>query len=98
MKSLKISVIGIIIGTISSSCSDNSIDHNLCECVAVSDSLNHLSASFFNRAATEEGKDSLNRLTAYRDEICAEYITMPAASLQEAALDCDKLQFDAMKK
>ncbi|MCC5924086.1 MAG: hypothetical protein JJT77_09885 [Crocinitomicaceae bacterium] len=98
MKSLKICTIVLTINTIFSSCSNYSIDHNLCECVAVSDSLNHLSASFFNRTVTEEGRDSLSQLTAYRDEICAEYVTMPAASLQEAALDCEKLHFDAMKK
>lgn len=72
--------------------------HNLCHCVNVSDPLNHLSASFFNRTATQQGKDSLDQLTAYRDEICQEYKEMPSVKLLEAAADCEKLQLDPTNK
>lgn len=98
MKITIVSTITFLISLTFSSCSNTSIDHNLCECVAVGDSLNILSASFFNRAATEEGRDSLRLLTTYRDEVCAEYLAMPAAALQEAALDCEKLQFNTVQK
>jgi hypothetical protein len=69
-------------------------DQRLCHCVEVGELVNHLSASFFNRPYSTQGKDSLDQLLHFRDSICAPFIEMPPAELHEAAKQCSQLQLD----
>ena len=71
-----------------------STDHKLCECIEAGDVVNELSASFFNRPATQEGKDSLDAAIQFRDDICAPYQVMDVQSLHKAKEDCERLKLE----
>lgn len=63
----------------------------VCDCVEAGDRVNKISASFFDRKYSVEGKDSLNRAIENRDEICEPFKEMSAQQLQEAASECKNL-------
>ena len=67
-------------------------DEKLCECIAIGEIANELSASFFDRPYSVLGKDSLDQIIAYRDSICAPFLEMGANDLQNAAKKCDQLK------
>jgi hypothetical protein len=69
-------------------------NRDLCDCVKAGELANELSASFFNRMHTEQGKDSLDQLIAYRDSICAPFLEVSVEELHKAAKDCPQLNID----
>lgn len=68
-----------------------SCQHSVCECVEAGEKVNEISASFFGREYSEQGKDSLDHAIENRDAICEPFRSMSAAELQEAASDCENL-------
>ena len=66
--------------------------NQLCDCVEAGDEVNRISASFFERAATKEGEDSLNQAKKVRDEICAPFQEMMPKELHEKAAECEALK------
>ncbi len=77
------------------SCTQN---QKLCDCIDASNVVNKLSASFFNREASQEGKDSLDAAIIQRDEVCAPFLNMGATELQEAKLNCTELDVESNRK
>lgn len=69
----------------------NKPNNDLCDCVKAGELANELSASFFNRLQSDQGKDSLDQLVAYRDSICAPFLEIPTEDLHKAAKDCSEL-------
>jgi hypothetical protein len=69
-------------------------DQRLCECVSVGEVVNDLSASFFDRPYSVQGKDSLDQIIAFRDSICAPFIEMKTEDLHKAAKKCPQLEIE----
>jgi len=67
--------------------------NQLCDCIEAGDEVNRISASFFNRPATQAGKDSLTQAKIIRDEICAPFQEMMPQELHEKARECQTLNF-----
>jgi hypothetical protein len=65
---------------------------SLCDCVEAGDEVNKISATFFNRAPTQEGEDSLNVAKDKRDELCEPFQEMMPKELHERAADCKSLE------
>lgn len=82
----------ILIAGILVACNNN---NQLCDCVEAGQEVNRISASFFDRPATQEGKDSLDLATQKRDEICAPFQNMMPGELHEKAAECESLKFSA---
>ncbi|HTO37710.1 MAG TPA: hypothetical protein VL021_04740 [Brumimicrobium sp.] len=89
----KIFITIITVASLASCSSEN----QLCECIEAGAEADKISASFFDREATQEGKDSLDNALKKRDKICAAYQYMLAHELQEKAKDCKSLKFDPEK-
>lgn len=68
-----------------------SCQNSVCDCVEAGEKVNEISASFFNREYSVEGKDSLDNAIEKRDAICEPYRNMSAVELQEAASECENL-------
>lgn len=64
----------------------------LCDCIEAGDEVNKISASFFNRAPTQEGEDSLNIAKDKRDELCEPFQDMAPKELHERAAECPSLE------
>jgi hypothetical protein len=77
------------------SCTQN---QKLCDCIDAGNVVNKLSASFFNRDASQEGKDSLNAAIIQRDQICAPFLNMDVTELQKAKLNCKQLDIESNRK
>lgn len=69
----------------------------LCDCVDAGDEVNRISATFFNRAPTQAGEDSLKSAKKKRDEICAPFQEMAPQELHERAEECEALKFTTGK-
>lgn len=90
---IKIFVYGAIgFAMLVSSCGNK--NQQLCACIEAGDVVNQLSASFFNREVTLEGKDSLAIAILQRDEICAPFLSMDTSDLQEAKSKCVQLNIE----
>jgi hypothetical protein len=68
-----------------------SCQNSICDCVEAGEEVNEISASFFYRDYSVEGKDSLDYAIEKRDNICEPYNNMSAVKLQEAASECENL-------
>ena len=66
--------------------------NQLCDCVEAGDEVNKISASFFDRAPTKEGEDSLIQAKKVRDEICAPFQEMMPKELHKKAAECEALK------
>lgn len=64
----------------------------LCDCVEAGDEVNRISATFFNRAPTQEGEDSLNVAKDKRDKLCEPFQEMAPQELHERAAECESLK------
>lgn len=64
----------------------------LCDCIDAGDEVNRISASFFNRAPTREGEDSLNIAKDKRNELCGQFRQMAPKELHERAAGCKSLE------
>ena len=67
----------------------------LCDCVEAGDEVNRISASFFDRAPTQAGEDSLNIAKEKYDSLCEPFQNMAPAELHERAAECASLDFSA---
>ncbi|RFC54247.1 hypothetical protein [Brumimicrobium aurantiacum] len=67
----------------------------LCDCVQAGDEVNRISASFFDRAPTKAGEDSLRLAKENRDKLCAPFQDMAPQELHERAAECASLEFSA---
>lgn len=63
----------------------------VCECVEAGKEVNEISASFFDREYSVEGKDSLERAIKNREAVCEPFKEMSAEELQKAASKCKNL-------
>jgi hypothetical protein len=63
----------------------------LCNCIEAGDEVNRISATFFNRAATKAGEDSLNIAKDKRDRLCELFQEMAPKELHERASRCESL-------
>lgn len=81
----------LLLLTLLVSCNNN---QTLCDCVEAGDDVNKISASFFNRAPTQEGEDSLNVAKDKRDKLCEEFQDMLPKELHERAAECQSLEIN----
>lgn len=72
------------------SCTQN---NPLCDCVEAGDEVNRISATFFDRAPTKAGEDSLQKAKKRRDELCEPFQDMMPQELHERAAECESLEF-----
>ncbi|WP_107039548.1 hypothetical protein [Brumimicrobium mesophilum] len=64
----------------------------LCDCVEAGDDVNRISATFFNRAPTQAGEDSLYVAKEKRDKLCEPFQDMAPAELHKRAAECASLK------
>lgn len=64
----------------------------LCDCVEAGDEVNRISATFFTRAPTQAGEDSLTKAKEIRDELCEPFQEMMPKELHERASKCESLK------
>ncbi|PWH85541.1 hypothetical protein [Brumimicrobium oceani] len=81
----------LLLLTLFVSCSNN---QPLCDCVEAGEDVNKISASFFNRAPTQAGEDSLNSAKAKYDSLCAPFQEMSPAELHKRAAECQSLEIN----
>ena len=81
----------LLLLTLLFSCNNN---QSLCDCVEAGDDVNKISASFFNRAPTQAGEDSLNVAKDKRDKLCEEFQDMQPQELHERAAECQSLEIN----
>ena len=79
----------LLLLTLLVSCNNN---QSLCDCVEAGDEVNKISATFFNRAPTQAGEDSLNVAKHKRDELCEPFQEMMPKDLHEKASKCESLE------
>jgi hypothetical protein len=68
-----------------------SCQNSVCDCVEAGEKASEISASFFDREYSVEGKDSLDQAIENRDAVCEPFKNMSAVELQEAASECENL-------
>lgn len=64
----------------------------LCDCIEAGDEVNKISASFFDRAPTQAGEDSLTKAKEVRDKLCEPFQEMAPKELHERASECKSLE------
>lgn len=69
-----------------------SSEPSFCDCIDAGEKVNQLSASFFNRDYSVQGKDSLDAAVEKRDEICAPFSALHPFELQDLKDECDQLK------
>jgi len=84
---MKITSLSILIFTLVS-CKSNT---DFCKCIEAGQKVNELSASFFNREYSELGKDSLDNVIQYRDELCEPFSELSPEELQKEKQQCSQL-------
>lgn len=84
---MKISFLTILVLTLTA-CSSIT---DFCKCIEAGQKVNELSASFFNRDYSERGKDSLDQVIQYRDELCEPFNRLSPEELQQEKQQCSQL-------